>query len=162
MIWFSSVPPKVICLAEFLQFSDCTEKMIKVSERSVISVSVQVIRTSKLINNQLICPLLQNRHTPSLQHHGILKQCSSVPSPFSGAHTHSRKCSHKHTELQLCFEEGRNVQTECIRLRFEHLHEQLSYCIMQPPLAPLCSPFYSTSLLLYITVSLEINSQRPI
>lgn len=96
-----------------------------------------------------------------------MHQCSCTISKHMHTHTH--------TNVQLSFEVRGNIQTECILLKFEHLHEQLSYCTIRPPLAHhhgcvlsllyiicmLCKPFSSTSLLLAPdTVGIHGNPQR--
>lgn len=57
-------------------------------------------------------------------------------------HTHTHNNTHEiftHKAAAVRFEVRRNVQTECIRWRFEHLHEQLPHCFMPPPPA-MCQP----------------------
>lgn len=91
LIWFSSVP-------------DCSsltavKRWSKSARRVWLASRFKWLEHSKLINNQLICPLLQNRHAPSLQHQGILKQCSSVLWPYRDAYarTHTRTHTKIHT-----------------------------------------------------------------
>lgn len=90
------------------------------------------------------------RHT--LSHPGTrryaqtMQQCSLAVPGRVRLHTGTRhtrataRTKYSHIKLQLCaLKSGRNVQTECIRRRFEHLHEQLPHCFMPPPPAT-CQP----------------------
>lgn len=130
----------------------CGEKWSKSASGVWLPSQFKWLEHSKLINNQLICPLPREKDTlsPTLEREGALKQCSSVLLQCRGAcaytqvhgtHTHATaRTKYSHIKLQLCaLKSGRNVQTECIRRRFEHLHEQLPHCFMPPPPAT-CQP----------------------
>lgn len=103
------------------------KRIIKVNEESVISVSVWVT-TTLLINNQLTLTA-EDTHSSSANIKGkVLSNNAALLfhriEADKNTHTHIRTSSLKQGD----------VQTECILLKTEHLHEQLTHCAVLSPL----------------------------